>query len=730
MIINFNNFKSFPLLSKDQKHHLNFSRINLIYGLNNSGKSSILQFLSLIAKNYENLFLIKTNYEDLPLGSFNNIMNYSKNNKNIFEFSLFEDSIRKFDLSNYNKNDLPKSGLHFNYKNNENLDSAATGIIRDFRIQFDYSHIDSKKITTFNFVNKNEKTPNIISCEKIEISNSCIFFNFNDLALSLKELKPAILKKTRELKKEYDQTILQLSKFNNQINELDELLFSKQNKLNKKLFDNSLSYILNDLSNPVLTFFKSFEPYLLNENLEINHKNKYNVKRGNIFKADSRRLALIQQLSEETIIEKISLINKSLVALTKLLKAMISSDSVDHIKTSIEKEKNFKSDQIFLWQGAYNFFKDNKLIDFENFNKTKSNKKVASLIKYFEKITSLLKIIAEFKISFYIDQFYRVLGNMPKDLKVINFFYIDKKDIENLILYSKNDAPYEDSKFLKDIFISCLQDKISIHKNISEFSEINGLENNLLQILNLNSLNSNSPIINLDNLRNLLHRFTTLSPFHNLIKIKNNNCDLSERIHQIKNFEDANVNRYDQTHIVNEIYKDKNLLNLINDRLSNIGFDVKLGFKDNLIENNEIIAPILLNPKSLTLKGYLADAGQAIRKLIPTIYHLSKHSDAVITMEEPEANIHPQYQANLADLIVDSFNSHNNEFVIETHSELLILRFLKLIRQNLLNVKDFSIHYVDQMKNGSQITRIVVNEDGSLNTHWPGGFFKERLEEF
>ena len=142
--------------------------------------------------------------------------------------------------------------------------------------------------------------------------------------------------------------------------------------------------------------------------------------------------------------------------------------------------------------------------------------------------------------------------------------------------------------------------------------------------------------------------------------------------------------------------------------------------------------PTLNIPITSTKKkeiGNLADSGQAIRKIIPLIYHLNFNQDSVLTIEEPEANIHPNYQANLANLVINSLKENNNEFVIETHSELLVLRFLKLIRENKLSKKDFTIHFINYDR-GSKIIPIQIDEDGSLKSEWPGGFFKERLYEF
>ena len=65
-----------------------------------------------------------------------------------------------------------------------------------------------------------------------------------------------------------------------------------------------------------------------------------------------------------------------------------------------------------------------------------------------------------------------------------------------------------------------------------------------------------------------------------------------------------------------------------------------------------------------------------------------------ITIMEPEGNVHPALQADLADLFaLTSTKPYNNQFIIETHSEHLILRFLRLIRLGKLDPNDIEITY-------------------------------------
>jgi len=78
-------------------------------------------------------------------------------------------------------------------------------------------------------------------------------------------------------------------------------------------------------------------------------------------------------------------------------------------------------------------------------------------------------------------------------------------------------------------------------------------------------------------------------------------------------------------------------------------------------------------------------------------------------------------------------------FLVETHSEHLILRLLKRIRQTTdgelpegflpVTTKDVSIVYLESSDQGVKARKIEVDDDGELVGRWPNGFFAERREE-
>ena len=129
--------------------------------------------------------------------------------------------------------------------------------------------------------------------------------------------------------------------------------------------------------------------------------------------------------------------------------------------------------------------------------------------------------------------------------------------------------------------------------------------------------------------------------------------------------------------------------------------------------------------------------GTGISQVLPIIVAANHDDIALISVEQPELHIHPRFQVELADVFLRAKQKHS--FLIETHSEHIILRLLKRIRQTTdkelpsnyqpIEEDDVSIVYLEPTENGVVTKRIRVDEDGEFVDRWPQGFFVERREE-
>ncbi len=121
-----------------------------------------------------------------------------------------------------------------------------------------------------------------------------------------------------------------------------------------------------------------------------------------------------------------------------------------------------------------------------------------------------------------------------------------------------------------------------------------------------------------------------------------------------------------------------------------------------------------------------SDVGFGIGQMLPIIVEGIVREDSIICVEQPEIHLHPRLQAHLADFIIET--SKKNQWIIETHSESLLLRLQHRIFQGLEKEK-ISINYVDPTPYGGEIINIPLDDDGDFLREFPEGFFEERLRE-
>lgn len=126
--------------------------------------------------------------------------------------------------------------------------------------------------------------------------------------------------------------------------------------------------------------------------------------------------------------------------------------------------------------------------------------------------------------------------------------------------------------------------------------------------------------------------------------------------------------------------------------------------------------------------------GTGISQVLPIIVASHYAPATFVTVEQPELHIHPRFQVELADLFISTCDRHH--YLIETHSEHLILRLLRRVRESNENSErlglapdQISITYLSPSPEGVIAERLDVTSDGDFEQRWPGGFFDERDAE-
>lgn len=140
------------------------------------------------------------------------------------------------------------------------------------------------------------------------------------------------------------------------------------------------------------------------------------------------------------------------------------------------------------------------------------------------------------------------------------------------------------------------------------------------------------------------------------------------------------------------------------------------------------------------------DIGVGISQILPVVVAALKHKSGFIAIEQPELHIHPAFQVALGDLFIAQIAENPDViFLLETHSEHLLLRLLRRIRETNeedlpfgyleLKPEKLSINYIEPIDTmegefkETRIRRLMVSDDGDSLGQWPKGFFEERAEE-
>jgi hypothetical protein len=126
----------------------------------------------------------------------------------------------------------------------------------------------------------------------------------------------------------------------------------------------------------------------------------------------------------------------------------------------------------------------------------------------------------------------------------------------------------------------------------------------------------------------------------------------------------------------------------------------------------------------------LSDVGHGLFKqlALPTQIFLGRN--LIITIEEPETNVHPRLQAEIADLFIDAVTKYGHQIFAEAHSEILSLRLQRRIAEGRISHEDVRLFYVHAPEHGPcEVLPLALNQHGILLNEPPGGFFDEWLRE-
>ena len=133
------------------------------------------------------------------------------------------------------------------------------------------------------------------------------------------------------------------------------------------------------------------------------------------------------------------------------------------------------------------------------------------------------------------------------------------------------------------------------------------------------------------------------------------------------------------------------------------------------------------------------DIGVGVSQILPVVVAaLDPLRPGVTAIEQPELHVHPKMQVELGDLFAQGVGQ-GGIFLLETHSEHLLLRIMRRMRQTsdgtlpagapMLRPEDVNVLLVEPDGAETLVREMPLNESGELVKAWPGGFFEEDMRE-
>lgn len=119
------------------------------------------------------------------------------------------------------------------------------------------------------------------------------------------------------------------------------------------------------------------------------------------------------------------------------------------------------------------------------------------------------------------------------------------------------------------------------------------------------------------------------------------------------------------------------------------------------------------------------------------MFGISRSEPKLLIVEQPELHLHPRMQGDLADAVIDAVKNNlwPTQVILETHSENLLLRLQKRIREGILTKNDVSIIYVEPSDAENPADRfnimsnIEMDEAGDVIDPFPISFASLRVED-
>ena len=131
----------------------------------------------------------------------------------------------------------------------------------------------------------------------------------------------------------------------------------------------------------------------------------------------------------------------------------------------------------------------------------------------------------------------------------------------------------------------------------------------------------------------------------------------------------------------------------------------------------------------------ITDVGFGVSQVLPAIVQAFYcPPGATVWMEQPEIHLHPQVQAELADVFIDAISAResgkprNAQLIVESHSEHFLNRLQRRIAEGIVTHDQVAIYFARRADASTELEPLRLNKYGDIE-NWPENFFGDEMAD-
>jgi predicted ATPase len=144
---------------------------------------------------------------------------------------------------------------------------------------------------------------------------------------------------------------------------------------------------------------------------------------------------------------------------------------------------------------------------------------------------------------------------------------------------------------------------------------------------------------------------------------------------------------------------------------------------------------VLVKTHTQATEVKITDVGFGVSQVLPALVQaFYGPAGSTVWMEQPEIHLHPQVQAELADVFISATQARENgkprnaQLIIESHSEHFLNRLQRRVAEGVISEDDVAIYFCRRSGDKAELEPLRLNTFGEIE-NWPDHFFGDEMED-